>query len=159
MTAQTLPPAPGTSHIDHSRMPYMPLYIDDFSGSMLVNFENSPYSINNLALCCQAFRAKPAGSIPDDDRQIMIMSQFRGSLDEFDKNRHVILRGFTLHEEPDGSRRWYHSYVVKKAIDVWDANAQNRDRVKAANEARRANAEAARLPDDKQQCHQKNNNR
>ena len=144
MTAQTLPPAPGTSHIDHSRMKYMPLMIDDFCGSMLANFEASPYSINNIALCCQAYRAKPAGSVPDDDRQIMIMASFRGSVEEFNKHRATILHGFKLHEEPDGSRRWYHHYVVSQAIDIWNTNAPNRDRVKAANEARRVNAEAAR---------------
>ena len=70
MSDSNFPPAPGTDHIDHSSMPYMPLMITEFVGSKLVNTVRSQYSINNLALCCSAFKQVPAGSVANDDDEI-----------------------------------------------------------------------------------------
>ena len=137
MSEDRITPLPETGHIDLSSMTYMPLMIKEFVASRLVNGVKSIYSINNLALCASAFHQVPAGSVPDDDIEIATMSGFRGSDEEFQQAKAVILRGFIKHAD----NRWYHPFVVRRSIEIWDKNEHQRERYRSqtekANEARR----------------------
>lgn len=125
--APIFPPAPDMTdgdgnEIDFSGMPYMAVDIASILDSDAL-YEDLPHAFRNFALCCVAFNQIPAGSLPNNDKRLMNLSKFQGSLDEFIAAKPFILRNFILHD--DG--RYYHKKVIAKVLEIWEGSKKVRD--------------------------------
>lgn len=83
-----------------------------------------------LTLWCEAWRQVPAGSLPFDDRMLAFLSR-AGAL--WPQVRDSVLRSWVRCS--DG--RIYHPVVAEKAIEAWEMKRRQRERTRAATEARK----------------------
>lgn len=89
-----------------------------------------------VLLWCVAWHQVPAASLPKDDR---LLARFSGAGPGWKKIREEALRGFV--ECSDG--RYYHAVIAEKALESWRAKVAQRERTRAATEAREAKRRAA----------------
>ncbi|WP_331315741.1 DUF1376 domain-containing protein [Methylobacterium mesophilicum] len=82
-----------------------------------------------VALWCHAWRQRPAGSLPDDDR---LLAAFSGAGPRWKKVRTMALRGFVLCA--DG--RYYHRVLCEDVLRAAEAKDARRERTAAATRAR-----------------------
>lgn len=82
-----------------------------------------------MTLWLESWHQVPAGSLPDNDRMLSILSQAGG---RWKKVRPAALRGWV--KADDG--RLYHPVVCEKALEAWDRKHAQRQRTEAARQAR-----------------------
>jgi uncharacterized protein YdaU (DUF1376 family) len=88
-----------------------------------------------MTLWLESWHQVPAGSLPDNDRMLAVLSQ---SGARWKKVRAAALRGWRLCS--DG--RLYHPVVCEKALEAWDKKHAQRKRTAAARAARRHRADS-----------------
>jgi Protein of unknown function (DUF1376) len=108
---------------------YMPLDVDRLLNSDLFLRSTGDEFKAALTLWCRAFLQVPAGSVPNDERALAILS---GS-QNWAEVRERALSGFILCS--DG--RLYHPVVAEKALDAWEKRTAFRGRTSKATEARK----------------------
>lgn len=75
----------------------------------------------------------PAGSLPNDDRELCALAECGRDMREWRKVKRWALHGWTL----CGDGRLYHPTVAEIALDAWERKQANRHRTEAATAARR----------------------
>lgn len=84
-----------------------------------------------VALWCKSWTQIPAGSLPDDDRDLAYLS---GAGTRWSKIKAVAL----MHWIKCNDGRLYHPVVAEKAVEGWKARQAQRARTEAARQARAA---------------------
>lgn len=84
-----------------------------------------------VALWCKSWTQIPAGSLPDDDRDLAYLS---GAGARWSKIKTIAL----MHWVKCSDGRLYHPVVAEKAIEGWKARQAQRARTEAARQARAA---------------------
>jgi len=97
-----------------------------------------------MSLWCEAWHQVPTGSLPDDDEVLADLA--RCDEKEWKRVKERALSHFV--KCSDG--RLYHRTVCKKALESWKAKVDQRNRTKAATEAREAKRRAAQTQRDEQ---------
>ena len=92
-----------------------------------------------VALWCHAWRQRPAGSLPDDDR---LLAAFSGAGARWKKVRAMALRGFVLCA--DG--RYYHKVLCEDVLRAAEAKDARRERTAAATRARQRKGDSEKTP-------------
>ena len=90
-----------------------------------------------IGLWCRAWKQKPAGSLPNDER---ILAAFSGAGSRWSKIREVALRGFVLCS--DG--RLYHRVLCEDVLRAAASKVLRQDRTRAATEARKSKRDVKR---------------
>jgi len=119
------PPVPPDT--DVRRFPAMMLEIERLQDSALIDTTTGDEFKAAVLLWCKAWRQVPAGSLPNDDRQL---SRWSGYGERWGEIRTGALHGFVLCD--DG--RFYHPVICEKALEAlaWSAERSTRARAAAA---------------------------
>lgn len=143
MTEAELPAPLVPPEVDLRDFSFMPLDVLRLRDSDLAALANGEEFKAAVLLWCAAWHQVPAASLPSDDR---LLARFSGAGPAWKKVRAEALRGFV--ECSDG--RLYHSTIAEKAQESWKAKLAQRERTKAATEAREAKRRAANAERDVQ---------
>jgi hypothetical protein len=131
---------------------FMPLDVLRLRDSDLAALASGDEFKAAVLLWCVAWHQVPAASLPKDDR---LLARFSGAGPGWKKIREEALRGFV--ECSDG--RYYHAVIAEKANESWRAKVAQRERTKAATEAREAKRRAAFAQRDDQRDEQRDEQR
>lgn len=112
---------------------YMPLDVRRLRDSSAATAENPEEFRAAVLLWCAAWHQVPAGSLPDNDRELSSLAGFGRFMSEWLKVRDGALRGFILCD--DG--RLYHRVVCEKALEAWIERLQHRRRSAIGNAGRK----------------------
>ena len=82
-----------------------------------------------LNLWCEAWHQVPAGSLPNNDRMLIHLSQAGTGWPEI---REHAMRGWKLHAD----NRWYHAVITEKVLDSWERKLIQRERSRKGNAKR-----------------------
>ena len=104
--------------------PFMPLDVRRLRDSELaLTATDAGFRAAVLLWCC-AWHQVPAGTLPDDDRQLSMMAGFgRSELEGWRAVREEALHGFGIH---DG--RLHHPVIAEKAIEAWRRKCEESER-------------------------------
>lgn len=140
MSTQAANPAPLVpAEVDLRDFEYMPLDVRTLRDSKFAsNVEPEAFRAGVL-LWCAAWHQVPAGSLPNDDRELSTLAGFGRVVKEWKRYREEALSKFVLCS--DG--RLYHAEVAARALAAWDARLRHhyeraRDRLRKANKVRAA---------------------
>ena len=122
------------AEVDLTDFGFMPLQVNTLLKSTLwIKARKDPRVAHAaVSLWCEAWHQVPAGSLPDDDEVLCALAQCPD--DEWPRVRDLALKHFVRCS--DG--RLYHRVVAVKAIEAWASKVAQRNRTKAATEARKA---------------------
>jgi hypothetical protein len=107
---------------------FMPLDVVRLRDSELATTATGDEAFAAVLLWCAAWHQIPAGSLPNDDRQLSNFAGFGRAVGEWLKVREGALRGWVLCD--DG--RIYHPVVAEKARDAWQAKLERMHRTECA---------------------------
>ncbi|WP_424140419.1 DUF1376 domain-containing protein [Roseomonas chloroacetimidivorans] len=119
--------------------PWMPLDAARLLDSSLFARSTGDEFKAAVALWCKAWGQLPAGSLPDDDRDLAHLS---GAGSRWSKVKEMALHGWRLCS--DG--RLYHPVVAEKANEAWERKLAQRARTEAARAAKAAKKGASVAP-------------
>jgi hypothetical protein len=119
--------------------PWMPLDCTRLLTSETWMLGTSDEKVAALTLWCKSWHQAPAGSLPNNDRMLGVLSE-AGS--KWPKVRDHALRGWVLCS--DG--RLYHPVVAEKANYSWELKLKQKARTQAARDALDAKRRAATAP-------------
>lgn len=131
----SLPPPLVALEVDLRDFGFMPLDVLRLRDSDLAALATGEEFKAAVLLWCVAWHQVPAASLPKDDR---LLARFSGAGPAWKKIREEALRGFV--ECSDG--RYYHAVIAEKANESWRAKVAQRERTRAATEAREAKRRA-----------------
>lgn len=135
------------AHVDLRNFPYLPLDCARLRDSRLAATASPEVFRCAVLLWCAAWHQVPAGSLPDDDIELAVLSGLgrivtrsrrgRVKIDgrhcrDFARIKVESMRHFVMCN--DG--RWYHPVISKKALEAWNSKEKQRLRTKAATESR-----------------------
>lgn len=157
MTQDDQRPAPLVPHeVDLRDFGFMPLDVLRLRDSDLAALATGDEFKAAVLLWCVAWHQVPAASLPQDDR---LLARFSGAGLAWKRLKAEALRGFV--ECSDG--RLYHAVIAEKALESWRAKLAQRERTRAATEAREAKRRAALaqrdVPRDEQRDVERNDQR
>lgn len=124
MTDQELPPPPVPADLDLTALAYMPLHVARLLSSETWLLATGDEAKAAMTLWARAWHQVPAGSLPDDDRLLSLLS---GAGSKWKRVRALALRGFKKHS--DG--RLYHEVICEEATEA------NEKRIKWREKKRR----------------------
>lgn len=116
---------------------WFPFYFDRLRKSKWWRRASDVARARNVMMWGEAFKAVPAGSLPDDDDELAEAAGFGMDVDAFLAAKAEIMAPWTLCA--DG--RWYHPTVCEVVLDAWERAS---DRRKAAAERQRRRREKVR---------------
>lgn len=116
---------------------WFPWYFDRLRKSKWWRRASDLARARNVMLWGEAYKACPAGSLPDDDDELAEAAGFGMDVDAFMSAKAEIMAPWTLCA--DG--RWYHSTVCEVVLERWESTSEKR---KAAAAKKRAQREKAR---------------
>lgn len=120
---------PMTPHdCDLRDYPWMPLDCTRLLTSETWMLGTSDEKVAALTLWCKSWHQAPAGSLPNNDRMLCVLSEAGG---KWAKVREHALRGWVLCS--DG--RLYHPVVAEKANFSWELKLKQKARTQAARDA------------------------
>jgi len=114
--------------------PYMPLDVVRLRDSEIAAMSSAEAFRAAVLLWCAAWHEVPAASLPNDDAVLARRAGYGREVARFRRVKVAALRGFV--ECSDG--RLYHRVVAEKANKVWGDLQMQRERTRAATEARGA---------------------
>lgn len=120
-----------TSECDLRDFPFMPLEVAQLLDSETWLTATGDEAKAAVTLWCKSWHQVPAASLPNNDRILALLS---GAGAKWKKVKEVAMRGFVLCA--DG--RLYHHVIAEKAMDSWARKIAQRDRTRAATDARNA---------------------
>lgn len=145
-------PAPLTPpDCDLHGLEWMPFYGNRLFSSETWLISSATARCASLALWWSAFKERPAGSLPDDDRALAHLAGLGGSVRAWHKVKDEALRGFIRCS--DG--RIYHPVVCELALVAWEKRLAERTRKEAwrrgqnADKTRTERGTDAVVPDDR----------
>lgn len=105
---------------------FMPLFGTRLFGSELYSMmlQNPRAGVAALKLWWAAWQQCPAGSLPDDERQLALMADFGGQIRVWQRHAGVALHGFV--KCSDG--RLYHPLICEAAREAYERRLKERDR-------------------------------
>ena len=101
-----------------------------------------------VLLWCASWHQIPAGSLPDDDTLLARLAGFGRAIKEWKQHREGSLWGWIKCN--DG--RLYHPTVTEKATEAWNAKQRQRNRTRAARDARLSHPAPSSVTDDGADC-------
>lgn len=107
------------------------LNVDRLMASELMALSTGDEFKAAVALWCRAWKQRPAGSLPDDDR---VLAAFSGAGAKWAKVKEMALRGFV--KCSDG--RLYHAVLCEDVRRAAEQKRKRNERTKAATEARKS---------------------
>jgi hypothetical protein len=130
------------AHVDLRDFAYMPLQVNDLlKSSFWIKSKKDPRVAHAaVSLWCQSWHQVPAGSLPDDDEILAELAMCDDA--EWGRVRERALKHFV--KCADG--RFYHRVVSGKAMEAWTAKNAQRDRTRAATQARKAKVTDPDMP-------------
>jgi hypothetical protein len=112
---------------------YFPLYFDRLRKSKWWRRASDTARARNVMLWGEAYKAQPAGSLPDDDDELAEAAGYGMDVDAFLAVKDEILAPWILCA--DG--RWYHPTTCEVVLGVWDkATSKRRDDAKRKRDQR-----------------------
>lgn len=134
MTVEPLVPA----HIDLRDFPFMPLEVARLRDSAIVDEISGDEFRAAILLWCASWHQVPAGSLPNDPKQLSKFAGYGRVVTEWGKVAEGALYGWV--ECSDG--RLYHPVVAEKAIEAWEKKAEFTTRAASRAEQAKAAAQA-----------------
>lgn len=110
----------------------MPLNVGRLRDSGIAAHENAEVFRAAVLLWCASWHQVPAGSLPDDDRELAAMAGYGRFIAVWKQIREEALRGFI--KCSDG--RLYHPVVAEVVLPAWEARKGYVERSRKANEAK-----------------------
>lgn len=127
------------AHVDLRDFPFMPLDVARLRDSSIVDDVDGEEFRAAILLWCAAWHQVPAGSLPDEPRQLAKFAGYGRVISEWEKVATGAMHGWV--KCSDG--RWYHPVVCEKALEAWEKKSEFTERsntraaqAKAAAEAR-----------------------
>jgi hypothetical protein len=111
---------------------FMPFGVERFCDSAAVDLLTGDEFKAAMLLWCKSWHQVPAGSLPDDDRQLAKLAGFGRAIEEWQKVKKGALYGFVLCS--DG--RLYHPVVCEYALNSWSVKRTNSDNGKSGAQKR-----------------------
>lgn len=125
-------PAPLTTEADEIvNYDSFMLNVDRLMASELFALSNGDEFKAAVALWCRAWKQKPAGSLPNDDRAL---AAFSGAGRNWKRVKAMALRGFI----PCSDGRLYHAVLCEDVRRAAEQKRKRAERTRAATEARKA---------------------
>lgn len=122
-------------HVDLRDYPYTPIFRTRLFASRFNNLASDAEWRAGVTLWLRSWDQVPAGSLPNDDRELAQLAGLGRDLRAWKKVRRWALYRWDLAE--DG--RLYHGTVAETVNHAWDLKLAGRRRTEAATEARRKN--------------------
>ena len=138
MTDKTLPAPPVPEDCDLRGFGFMPLDVQRLRDSELAVSATGDEFRAAVMLWCAAWHQVPAGSVPDDDRTLSVLTGYGRTTTEWLKVKAGAMRGF--YKCSDG--RMYHPIVAEKAAEAWRERQEYRVRKEQRVAAAKAAADA-----------------
>mgnify|MGYP000001588022 CR=1 FL=1 len=137
------PPPLVPAEVDLTDFQYMELDVQKLRDSKFAAEVDPEAFRAGVLLWCACWHQVPAGSLPNNDKELSALAGFGRVVKEWLKYREEALSLFTLCS--DG--RLYHRVIAEKAVSAWNSKLRHhydraRDRLRKANKAR----ETAKLP-------------
>lgn len=126
------------AHIDLRDFAFMPLDVARLRDSAIVDEVSGDEFRAAILLWCAAWHQVPAGSLPNDPKQLSKFAGYGRVVDEWAKVSEGALYGWV--ECSDG--RLYHPVIAEKAIEAWEKKSEYTERSAARAEQARAAAGA-----------------
>ncbi|WP_210247625.1 DUF1376 domain-containing protein [Salinarimonas soli] len=126
------------AHVDLRDFAFMPLEVARLRDSAIVDQVSGEEFRAAILLWCASWHQLPAGSLPDDDRQLAKFAGYGRVVSEWLKVKDGALYGFVRCS--DG--RLYHPVIAEKAVEAWEKKHEYQERVSQRSEQARAAAEA-----------------
>lgn len=126
------------AHVDLRDFPFMPLDVARLRDSSIVDEVDGEEFRAAILLWCAAWHQVPAGSLPDEPRQLAKFAGYGRVVSEWEKVATGAMHGWV--KCSDG--RWYHPVVCEKAMEAWEKKSEFTDRSNSRQERARAAAEA-----------------
>jgi hypothetical protein len=127
MTAPFVPPEVDLRHYD-----FVPIFRRRLFASRFHRLTSPAEYRAGLILWLKSWDEVPAGSLPDNDRELCALAELDRDLREWRKVKRWALHGWQLCD--DG--RLYHPVVAEVTLEAWDRITANRHRTAAATAAR-----------------------
>lgn len=145
MVELPMPPVPADASLRHYRD--MPLEVGRLRDSGIFKVRNAEVFRSALALWCVAWHQIPAGSLPDDDDELVHMAGLGRDLKAWRKIKAGALRGWCRFS--DG--RLYHPVVSEKVVGALNSTLAHEwnkacARIRKENSKRARDKQAEKLP-------------
>lgn len=138
MTDLPEPPVPSDVDLrDFRRMPFDVLALDNSAFDLTTDDDEFRAGFR---LWCKAWHQVPAGSLPNDDRQLCQLAGLGRDIDGWQRIKAKAMHGFVLCR--DG--RWYHTFLCEIVLEAWDRKHKYAKKRAASNERVRRYREAQR---------------
>jgi hypothetical protein len=111
---------------------YVPIYSQRLFDSTLFAVATADEFRAAFCLWLKSWNQKPAGSLPNDDRELCYLAGLAGNLGKWGKVKRIALR----HWEVCDDGRLYHPVVAELVIQAWNIICTNQRRTRAASLAR-----------------------
>ena len=100
--------------------PFMPLYVEHLTSSDFTAETTAEEFRAGVILWCKSWHQVPAGSLPDNDKALALLSGFGRDLEGWMKVREGALMNFV--KASDG--RLYHPFIAAQAHEAWERKQQ-----------------------------------
>jgi hypothetical protein len=134
-----------------SALHYIPIYPQRLFDSTLFAIATGDEFRAAFCLWLKSWNQKPAGSLPNDDRELCYLAGLAGNLGKWGKVKRIALR----HWEVCDDGRLYHPVVAELVLQAWNIINTHKNRAKAGARARWSKAQA--MLEDMQPNQTKNN--
>lgn len=135
------------AHVDLRNFQYMPLDVVRLRDSSLAATVSADVFRSAVLLWCAAWHQVPAGSLPDDDIELAVLSGHGEVVSRSRRGRVKIdgrYRSYFAKIKVQSMRhfvkcsdgRLYHPVIAEKAIEAWECKQKQIARTKSATEAR-----------------------
>ncbi len=119
-----LPPPPVPANCDLRSFPFLPLDVVRLRDSRLSATATGDEFRAAVLLWCVAWHQVPAGSLPNEERELASLAGYGRDLKAWAKLRTEAMRGW--YEASD--RLLYHPVITEKVIEAWEAKLAQRKR-------------------------------
>ena len=126
------PPLVG-AEVDLRDFDFVPIFRRRLFASRFHHLASAPEWRAGFILWLKSWDEVPAGSLPNDDRELCALAECGRDMREWRKVKRWALHGWTL----CGDGRLYHPTVAEIALEAWERKQANRHRTEAATAARR----------------------
>jgi hypothetical protein len=113
---------------------FFPFYFDRVRKSKWWRRASDVARARNVMLWGEAYKSRPAGSLPDDDDELAEAAGYGMDVEAFLAAKTEIMAPWTLCS--DG--RWYHPTVCEVVLETWERTSEKRRQDRLRQQARRA---------------------
>lgn len=142
---ENLPAPPVPAEVDMGLNEFFPFYFDRLRKSKWWRRASDVARARNIMLWGEAYKSRPAGSLPDDDDELAEAAGYGLNVEAFLAHKSEILAPWT--RCADG--RWYHPTVCEVVLETWERTSEKRKQARLRKQAHRARArQSADAPSD-----------